>query len=214
MNVTANAVLQIGGTATQIGALQVGDATGNSAAELVIAKGATDTLAAFSAIQGNGTVVVDGTLLATNDAVSQISDSIVNAGTIAANLGTLQVAGSVSAGSTGLFTIGSAAVLEFSNTCTIGIATGISFAGAGTLLIDDLQGFGATIENFGLGDTIQVSGLNGSSLTGTYGNTAHTQITLSDGSTNTLVLNFSTAQTLSAFSFSAGVNNIATITHT
>ncbi len=213
VNVEGNATLTIAGQALQSNLIQVGDPQGGASnATLLIAHGASDTFLAQSSITGDGILSVAGSLLANGNQTSLINTSIVDTGTIAANLGHLQIGGTVSAGSTGSFAIAGGGMIEFLNTSAVGSATQLNFAGAGTLRIDELKGFNATIENFGSPDAIQLSLLNASSLSGTYGS-SHNQIVVSDGQ-NALTLNFSTAQTLSSFTFGAGSGGIATITHT
>lgn len=212
-NVVANGTLMVTGAAEQMFNVQVGDPQGMpSSASLVV--GGAYGLDNNAGIMGNGTLMVtsSGTLSSTGDGTSQIATSIVDAGTIAANLGTLQVLGAVSGA--GRFAIGGLGTLDFSNNATIGIGTGVAFAGAGAILrIDDLAGFGATLSNFATNDVIQLTGLDGASVTGTYGNAAHTQLLVSDAQNRSITLNFSTAQTLSSISFTAGVNDIALVIH-
>ncbi len=211
VNVTGNAVLAVGGATQQLGSVVVGDPTGAASAAAYVV-GGTDTLAAGASVLGNGTLSVTGTLVAGSNGLSQITSTIVDTGVIAANLGTLQILGTVTAGSTGVFTIGAAGVLDFAATSAIGLNTGVVFTGAGSLHIDDLKTFSATIESFATNDTIQLSGLNAASLTGTYTNAGHMNLLVSDGS-NQIVLAFSQAQTLSTLTFGAGANGVATITH-
>ena len=213
--VQGSAVLDIAGAAQQLSNVSVGDPTGAPSTATFAITG-TDTLDAASSILGNGTlsVAASGTLIAAGHAISQLATAIIDQGTIAANQGDLQVIGNVSAGSTGLFSIGGGAELDFLGSSTVGSATAISFA-AGvdpTLRIDDINSFAATIENFATNDMIQIAGLVGSA-TGTYANAAHTQILVADSSGNSIVLAFSTAQTLSAYTFS-DTSNVATLTHT
>ncbi len=215
--VQGSATLVIAGRAAQLGFLTIGNTNGMpSTAGMTIAAGGSDTLDAAAGFGGSGTLTVAGALIANGNAISQIATSIVDQGTIAANHGDLQILGNVSAGSTGLFAIGGTAELDFLNASTIGASTFVSFTagGAGTLRIDDMKTFGATIENFGASDMIQIAGIGTSAngLYGTYGNTAHTQIVVDDSAGNTITLAFSTAQNLSAFTFS-DANSVLTIAH-
>ena len=215
-SVQGSATLAIAGAAQQLGNLAVGNPTGAaSTATFAIMAGGTDTLDASASILGDGmlSVAASGTLIAGGNALSQISTAIVDQGTIAANQGDLQIIGSVSAASTGLFSIGGPAELDFLGGSTVGSATAVSFAagGDGTLRIDDMKTFAATIENFATRDMIQISGLAGT-LSASYANTAHTQLMLADSSGNSIVLAFSTAQTLSAIGLS-DTSNVATLTH-
>jgi hypothetical protein len=70
----------------------------------------------------------------------------------------------------------------------------------------------ATLVNFSTGDSIGLYDFN-DSLTGTYANTGHTQITFSDGSGDSVTLTFSTAQTLTNFHYGTGPQGLATIFH-
>ena len=208
--VSANATLSVSGTTEQTSVIQVGDPGGAPSTASLVVRGAY-ALDANASIQGDGTLTVLGTLTAGGNGFSQLGSSIVDSGVIAANLGMVQVLGSVTG--TGIFSIGAAGFLDFSSSATLGAATGISFGGAGAILrIDDDAGFGATLQNFGAGETIELSQLNAASLTGTYANAAHTQILVSDGN-GSITLGFASAQALSALTFGAGPGGIATITH-
>ncbi len=213
-SVQGSAVLDITGAAQQLSTVSVGNPAGTSSTAGFAIAG-TDTLDAAASITGDGTlsVAASGSLIASGNALSQIATAIVDRGTIAANLGELQVTGSVLAGSTGLFSIGGAAELDFASTSTVGSAATIGFAagGDGTLRIDDMKTFAATIENFATRDVIQITGLYGAA-TGTYANAAHTQILVADSSGDSITLAFSTAQNLNAFTFS-DTSNVATLTH-
>ena len=214
-NIQGAAVLAIAGAALQLSSIAVGDPTGAaSAATFAIAGGGTDTLDASASILGDGTlsVAAGGTLLASGNAISQVATAIVDQGTIAVTHGDLQIAGNVSANSGGIFSIGGTAELDFLGTSAVGASTAANFASSGgTLRLDDLKVFAATIGNFASGDIIQIAGLAGSA-TGTYANAAHTQILVSDSSGDSIVLAFSTAQTLSAITF-GDTSNVATLTH-
>ena len=215
-SVQGSTVLAIAGAARALSSVSVGNPNNApSTATLAISAGGSDTLDASASILGNGTlsVAAGGTLAAAGNAISQIYTAIVDQGTIAASAGDLQIIGNVSAGSTGIFAIGGGA-LDFLNGSTVGTATNISFAAGtdGPLRIDDIKTFAAGIENFATGDMIQIAGLVGSA-TGAYANAAHTQILVSDSSGDSIVLAFSTAQTLNAITFS-DTSNVATLTHT
>lgn len=213
VNVINNATLQVSGTTEQVFTMQVGDPQGMpSTASLVV--GGAYTLDISASIQGDGTLTVTsaGSLNSEGNGFNQIGTSIVDSGTIAANLGTLQILGSVTG--TGGFSIGAAGFLDFSSSATIGVATGVGFAGSGAILrIDDAPSFGATLQNFAAGDDIVLAQFNAASLTGTYANGAHTQILVSDGGGDSITLTFSAAQNLGALTFGAGPGGLATITH-
>ena len=216
VSVQGSATLLLHGVAQQLGVISVGNPDNTpSTASFSIGNGGSDTLAVNAGIQGDGTLTVGsgGALIAASNGLSQISTTITDQGTIAANHGTLQVTGTVTSTSTGSFSIGAAGLLEFTGQASITAATGVGFAGTGTLRIDDLHTFGATIENFATNDVIQIAGIAGASASGTYVNASHTDIVVSDSNGNSIVLAFSSAQTLSAIGFSTGPNGITTLTH-
>ena len=211
--ISGGSTLTVNGAAEQALNVQLGDSNAaTSTAALNVGAGGTYVLDANASIFGNGTLSVAGSLSANGAGSSQIASSIVDTGVISANLGTLQVQGSVTG--TGVFSIGAGTMLDFSSSASIGSATDIAFGSpAGDILrIDDLKTFGATIENFANTDMIQITGLYAGSLTGTYANSAHTQILVSDGS-GSITLNFATAQSLTSISFTANANGIATLIH-
>ncbi len=216
-SVQGAAVLDIAGAARQLSTVYVGNAVGGapSGATFAIAAGGIDTMDASATIQGDGTlsVAAGGTLVANGNALSQVTTSIANNGVIAANHGDLQLVGNIAAGSTGLFSIGGSAELDFLGNDSGGSATDVSFASgsSGTLAIDDIKTFAATVENFAHTDVITITGLVGA-VTGTYANAAQTQILFSDSSGDSITLAFSTAQTLSAYTIS-DTSNVATLTH-
>ena len=214
VTVEGTTTLLIAGAAQQLGLVTVGNPSGTASTARLSITG-TDTLGANASIQGDGTLSVasGGSLIAGSDAFSQLATTTIDQGVIAANQGELQVTGTVTAASSGIFAIGAAGLLDFSSTSVVGSATGVSFAGAGTLRVEDLHGFAATIENFATKDMIQIVGVSGASVTGTYANAAHTQLLVADSSGDSIVLSFSTAQTLSAITFGAGAGGIATLTH-
>jgi len=201
------AVLAITAAAAQVGGLTVGTAT------LSIDAGATYTLDANQSISGNGTVSVAGTLLASGDGAGTISTSVVDSGVIAANLGTLDLISAV--GGSGVFSIGTLGTLEFGTLSTIAASDTVSFAtGGGALVLDTPDNFAATVANFSHGDEIALGGFSvGNSLTATFANQSDTAVTFSDSSGHTVTLTFSTAQTLSNYSYGAGPLGFETITH-
>jgi autotransporter-associated beta strand protein len=215
-SVLTGGILSIAGSATQIGNIAVGDSPGltqpASTAELSVAAGATYTLDANSSIFNNGTLAVAGTLSASGDGIGTITTTVVDSGVISANLGTLDLIGAISG--TGLFAIGTGGLLQFANTATFGNAASIGFtSGGGALVLDDPTAFAGVLENFSTGDNIGLAGFDPSTLTGGYANGADTEITFSDAHGDSVTLTFSTAQTLSNFSYNVGPEGLATVHH-
>jgi hypothetical protein len=212
INVIDNATLTIGGNAIQLSTSYVGDPQGKaSTSDLNVLSGGTLTLSYNTSIYDDGTLTVGGSLATTGAGTDQIGTAIVDTGVITANLGTLQILGSVSASSTGIFSIAKGALLDFAQGATIGLKTGVSFGGVGFLKIDDLKTFNATIEQFSTGDAIQISGL-ATTATGTFASSADKVLVISDG-TNTIDLTFSTAQTLSSLSFTSTSTGVFELVH-
>ena len=218
ITVAGDGTLSVTGTAEQLGNMQLGSNPGTaSAASLSIGSSGIYTMDAGASIYGSGTLsVTGGTVIADGNGTSIIQGSIVDAGTIAANLGTLSIQGSVTAtgAGTGSFSIGSAGFLDFSNTATISLFTYVTFGGAGAQLrIDDIKDFGATLKNFATGDAIQIGGLNGSAATLSYASADHTSILVTDTANNQITLQFASAQTLGSLSIGANASGIATLVH-
>lgn len=204
------ATLDVTGSAEQI----AGSVTMTNAS-LVVATAGSYTLENGQAITGTGTLSVAGSLTAAGDNTDTINvGAIVDTGTIAANLGTLNLSGAISG--SGKFTIGTAQ-LDFTANSTFtagGAVPSVAFTnGGGDLLIGDMSSFAATVANFASGDIIEIAGMQANSITGTYGNAAHTQLLITDAAHDALTLNFSTAQTLSSLTFGAAADGLASITH-
>jgi hypothetical protein len=214
-SVLSGAVLEIAGNSEQIGTLQVGDqssgGTPASTASLIIDAKATYTLDNAASIAGNGTLLVasQGTLAASANTSLSLGPTIVDSGTIAANLGTLTVLQAVSG--SGSFLVGSAGLLDFARSSSIGTATQIKFtAGGGGLQVDSLASFNATLDNFGHLDAIIFSSMSGSLSFG-YGATQN-QIVVTDTSNDTITLNFAAAQNTANFTY-ALVNGHSALQH-
>jgi hypothetical protein len=151
-------------------------------------------------------------LSASGDGIGTITTTVVDSGVISANLGTLDLIGAISG--TGLFAIGTGGLLQFANTATFGNAASIGFtSGGGALVLDDPTAFAGVLENFSTGDNIGLAGFDPSTLTGGYANGADTEITFSDAHGDSVTLTFSTAQTLSNFSYNVGPEGLATVHH-
>jgi hypothetical protein len=216
VNVLQGAVLAITSVAEQVGALTVGDAPGGtkppSTATLDIGAGATYTLDANQSIFGNGTVSVAGTLLAAGDGAGTITTTVVDTGVIAANLGTLDLISAI--GGSGVFSIGSNALLEFGTLSTLTASDTVSFtSGSSALVLDTPDNIGAILANFSSGDEIALGGFDVGTLTATFANQSDTAVKFSDSSGDTVTLTFSTAQTLTNYSYGAGPLGLETITH-
>lgn len=213
INVIDNATLTIGGNALQLSTSYVGDPQGKATtADLNVLAGGTLTLSYDTSIYDDGTLTVGGALTTTGAGIDQIGTAIVDTGVITANLGTLQILGSVSATSTGSFSIATGGLLDFEQGVSIGVKTGVSFGGVGILKIDDLKTFNATIEHFAANDAIQISGINAATATGTFASSADQVLVISDG-TNTIDLTFSTAQTLTSLSLTTTSTGIFELVH-
>ena len=207
--VVGSAVLDITGSAEQTATITIGE-TG-SAAELMVAAGASYLLDESASIVGVGTLAVAGTLTDGTDGISQIGLNIVDSGVIAANLGTLQVLGAV--GGSGVFTIGAAGRLEFGAASTITASSTISLtAGGADLRLDAPANFGAMIANFSTSDVIELAGFNGAALSGSYANGAHTELLVTDGASS-VTLTFTTAQNLTSISFTTASDGLAALIH-
>ncbi len=214
LRVSGGGTLALAGQAAETGALSIGTQNTPSTDTLAVEKGGTLTVGAGLTISGSGTLNVAGVVADPTNSTTQISTAIVDTGTIAANLGTLQVYGNVLSGSTGSFTVGTHGVLQFESGVSVGAATHVMFAGVGTLLItNDLQGFDGTVSNFTAGDMIQIAGISGGSVSGTYANAAHTQLAISDANGDQITLNFAGAQSLTSLSFTSTTNGYAELIH-
>ena len=177
---------------------------------VVIAKGATDTLEANASINGNGTLSVAGTLVAAANSSVLLGPAIVDAGTIAANLGTLTVLSAVSGA--GVFSIGTGGVLDFASAGAITASNTISFtAGGGELKLDNLQTFNAELANFTTHDEIVLTQIDPGSITVTYGAT-HDQLVVTDSHGGSITLDFTAAQTLSSIT-TGTVGGLAALIH-
>ena len=91
VSVQGSATLLLHGVAQQLGVISVGNPDNTpSTASFSIGNGGSDTLAVNAGIQGDGTLTVGsgGALIAASNGLSQISTTITDQGTIAANHGT------------------------------------------------------------------------------------------------------------------------------
>ncbi len=215
LRVSGGGTLALAGQAAEAGVLTIGTGQNTQTTDtLAVQKSGTLTVGAGLEINGSGTLSVAGGLTALTNSTTEINTAIVDTGTIAANLGTLQVYGNVSAGSTGSFTVGGHGTLQFETGVSVGTATHVMFAGVGTLLIyNDLLGFDGTVSNFTAGDMIQLAGISGSSVSGTYANAADTQLTISDANGHQITLNFAGAQNLTSLTFTSTTSGYAELIH-
>ncbi len=220
LRVSGGATLALAGQAAQVGVLTIGTGQNTPTTDtLAVEKGASLSVGESLSITGSGTLSVAGTLTDPTNSTTAITTAIVDTGTIAANLGTLQVYGNVSAGSTGSFTVGGHGMLQFETGVSVSAATHVVFgggpAGGGTLLVtNDLQGFDASISGFTSGNIIQLAGIAGNSVSGTYANAAHTQLAISDTNGDQITLNFAGAQNLGSITFTSTASGYAELIHT
>ena len=113
--------------------------------------GGTLTIGAQSKIANDGNVQASG------GGTFEIDGSIDNAGTIAANGGIINIAGAVCG--TGSATIASGGILHFSS--TVAATQTVTFEDAtGALAVADTADFQATIDHFGAGNTIDLTGIS------------------------------------------------------
>jgi len=120
------------------------------AAVLAIEGGGTVTTA------GSGSIVNQGTLLASGAQATTISVGLENFGTIDASFGTLNLTQAV--GGNGTFLLGGGASIDFGG--TVGAGSTLQFVHpGGTLEAQTLGSFGATILSFASGDTIDAAGV-------------------------------------------------------
>jgi len=220
LTIDSGNLLDVSGSITQAGSIQIGEASGvvpASNADMTIAKGGFDTLAANASIIGNGTLTVQGTLnsSAATGSVTINSGVLVDNGTIAAQLSTLNVLSAISGAGSFSINASNGSTLDLGNLSTIGTVTTISFVGTvgtgGELVVNNTSGFDATLANFGAGDFIDLSGFAGV-LTFTAGAHAN-QIDVRDSGDNSIVLNFATSQTsnLGSFFSTTDGNNVLVV---
>ena len=199
-------MLEVTGNAEQTASINV------TSAELLVAGGASYALDANNSILGNGTLAVAGTLTAAGDGVETISTNVVDSGVIAANLGTLELSGAVTG--SGAFSIGTLGLLQFGPSATVAASDSVSFTGGtGALVLDDPTTFSATIADFAKGDTIGLYGF-GDTLTFSPVQGFNTQINVSDGQGDSVILTFATAQNVNNFSYGAGPQGLTSVMHT
>jgi hypothetical protein len=159
LTLAGGASLSSAGTIDQAGAASIGD-TSTSGATLTNAAGALYRIDNDTGItRGTATassLVNLGTLSKTGGtATSTISVGIVNSGLISVGTATLSLKGAVSG--TGAMVIGNGAALDL-GTAVAGGQT-ISFGGlTGTLFVDSLTFMAGTINGFGVGETLDVTG--------------------------------------------------------
>jgi hypothetical protein len=206
VNVLGGATLEIAGTAEQ--------GPGNTFVDggtLVVAANASYTLDANQSIFGGGVLDVAGTLTAAGNGNGVLGAVITDTGVIAANLGTLDVMGSVQG--SGSFAIGAAGTLEFGNTSTITAASTINFtAGHADLIIGDMGSFGALLSDFASGDVIELTGIAGTSISGTL-LAGGTQYLVTDSNHDSITLSFGTAQTASQLYVGVAQDGNAAVFH-
>ncbi len=150
------------GAVVQSGALSVGDGTTNGST-VAIDAGATWTIASGSIARGKAprsTIDVAGVL---TDEAAGISHGRRayrrRTGSVVAAAGTFDLTGVVG-GTGGSLTVDAGATLEATNTIVAGLDVSLAGAGATLALADPAQ-FGATIDGFTAGETIDLVGIAG-----------------------------------------------------
>jgi hypothetical protein len=191
MTINAGATLELA-SATEQGPSNLSDL-----GTMAIAAGSTYTLDANQSILGTtGALDVTGTLVASGDGVSLLQVGIVDAGVIAANLGTLDVLSAV--GGSGKFLVAAGATLEFANSSTITSTGTIQFQGTAsagaTLVLQNELNFGAELAGFTtIGDAIELYDFVGSG-TLTVQDSGH-QALITDSNNDSITLSFTSTQT-------------------
>jgi hypothetical protein len=225
LNLEQTALLSVGGSTAQIGAL-----TDNG--EVVVQSAGTYTLDASGSIAGTGGLSVLGHLVANGDGTEIVAVATTVGGTLAVDLGSLTFSATVTdsgsiADNGASLTLAGAVVdngVITANLGTVTVASAVSggggfVIGAGASLLDLSKGSAITASNTisftaggGLLEINDIASfgahlanfsagdsieLSGFNLsTLTHGwNAADTQLTVSDSSGDTLVLSFTTAQT-------------------
>ena len=205
--VTGATVLTVGGAAEQYGQVTL------NGGALKVTSGGAYEMNNGASIGGSGTLTIlaGGTLSAPSDGTAAISSGIVDAGTISAALGLLNIGSSVSG--SGHFLIGGpGATLEFNNAATITASTGIGFTAAGgDLVVADAAHFAATVSNFIKGDIIELSGFL-ASATGSL-STGGEQYTVTDGNGDKAIINFATALTSSQIYLGLAPDGVIAVLH-
>ena len=146
---------------TQSGALSVGDGTTNGAT-VAIDAGATWTIASGSIARGKSArsaIDVAGVLTDQAAGTTTVGVHIVDTGSVVAAAGTLDLTGVV-LGTGGSLVVDAGATLEATNTIVAGLAVSLAGAGA-TLALAEPAHFGATIDGFTAGETIDLVGIAG-----------------------------------------------------
>jgi hypothetical protein len=213
-----NAVVDVTGTADQVGDINVGDypfgAVPNSGATLSIGSSATYTLDDNGSMFNNGVLSVAGTLIAAGSGTSEIDPSVVDNGVIQVSTGEMLFLGNVTG--TGSLVIGASTVMAFSENTGFSVAATdtVAFNGTGgDLLLEHPADFAATIAGFATGDVIEVSGLNFFNMNAPVIN--GDTVTLSDKSGDpSVILTFGTAQTLSSLGLELGPHGLVGLYHT
>lgn len=216
-SITGSAAFLVAGAGTALAGAQltVGNAqygTTTSAPVLGIAAGATLGFESAGSISGDGNLLIGGTLATNGNGALNLTTNIVDNGTIRANLGTINVMSAVSG--SGAFSIGTGALLIFSNAATITASNTVSFgAGANKLLLSVApKAFAANIANFATSDVIEFANLNLGLTKLTQGASVN-QVLVSDGSTS-FTLNFTGAEPIAQLSLSQGSLGSVALTHT
>jgi hypothetical protein len=196
--------INAGATLDLLGATEQGPSNISDVGTVTIGATSTYTLDANQSIVGGGTIDVVGTLVASGDGVSLLQGVIVDAGVIAANLGTLDVLSAV--GGSGKLQIGAGATMEFGNASTMTAASTIRFEGAtssgATLVLQDEPNFNAMLAGFTTtGDAIELYDFSGTTTLTVNG----TQATITDSNNDSITLSFTTTQ--SSATLSMGVIN-------
>jgi fibronectin-binding autotransporter adhesin len=222
--------LVVSSHATQLSDITVGDweATGAapqagllppSLATVVVAAGATYTLADSNSIFSNGTLAVAGTFTAQGSGSSVIGPSVIDTGAILDNSAALRFIGPVSG--TGSIVIGAGGSLDFVGSVAASTTVSFNSASASMFLEDPFPGtnnltFAGQVAGFGSGDFIEFANLsqNLSQLTLTLnGGSTGTVATIADQSGNSDSITFTATQTLSALTIGFGSHGDIALFH-
>ena len=130
------------------------------------------------------TIINDGLLEATNGGNLVIDDSVNNANLVVADGGTVTVGSGGAIGGTGTFEIKDSGVAEIVNSSE----QNVSFAGIGTLLLDDSQNYrNGVVSGFAAGDTIDLADLKYSATETDVWNSANGTLTISNGDAQAII---------------------------
>ena len=175
--VTDNGIVQLGGgtlTATTLTVASGATLSGlgtvkNAVTNAGVIEATSGTLTVTGAITGAGALQADSGATLSLTGATGTATTVTNNGTVSLGVGdNLDVTGSVNAASTGVFLLNNSSVLEVA--VDKGTSNKMSFIGTGQLSVDAVAQFGNNVglgtytgpllENFGVGDVVQLKDLN------------------------------------------------------